>query len=295
MGTTPGGAFRIQLEGRLEVIERAQVLQATLMRTLRGVGWRLRLRRRPGSLVALRGLEPGLAEALERVERRARQELWPEAHPARELVRAFHAERARLEALLRARLERLTLRTGTTFPELLGRLEELVLAPAAPLPGASEDVLLHGKRDLARMVYRRLPLYLPPLLVVVGWGSTLLSGQVLGVLYLLFCLGVLIALPLSMDLLSPGQFWVTPERLVWKGLFSEAVEVRLASIPPGGVSSPRRDTVLVEGDRKLTLTELPQARELAALLEQWRQRASSRERRAVDDSARPSGQRVDVA
>jgi hypothetical protein len=267
MDMAEGDAFRIQLEGRLEVIERTRALQATLTRRLRGPGWQRRLRRRPGVLEALRAQEPVLAEALARVERRARQELWPEAHPARGLVRAFQAQRAGLEALLRARLERLTLRTGATLPELLGRLEELVLAPPAPLPDEAEEVLLHGRQDLLRMAYQRIPIYLPLLIVVGGWGSTRLSPEAVAVLYLLFCLGILLGVPVAMDFVKPGEFWLTPERLVWRAMFGQPVEVRLASIPPGGISSPRRNRLHVEGDRKLTLEELPQARELAALLE----------------------------
>jgi hypothetical protein len=288
MGMTPGD-FRIQLEGRLEVIERAQTLQATLLRRLTGPGWQRRLRGQPGVVAALREQEPALAEALERVERRARQELWPEAHPVRGVVRAFHARRARLAALLRARLERLTLRPGDSLPELLGRLEELLLAPAAPLPDRSEEVLLQGRQDLMRMAYVRIPIYLPLLIVLGGWGASMLPQQLVGLLYLLFCLGILMGVPLAMDFLKPGQFWLTPERLVWKAMLGQAVEVRLSSIPPGGVTSPRRRTVLVAGDRMLTLTELPRARELAALLEQYRQRAS------LDDSRQQTVARVDVA
>jgi hypothetical protein len=272
MGTRPalGDDFRIQLEGRLERLEQAQGLYASLTRLLSGPGWQCRLRKNPGVLEAVRAQEASIVEALERVERRARQEQWPEQHPVRGILRTFQARRGALEALMRGRLEKLTLRTGEGLPERLDRLKELVLGPAAPLPLESEEVLLHGSQNLVRLISRPLPLGLPLVILFALLVGPLLPSQVLAVLYLLSCLGVLIGLPLGMDLLKPGRFWLTPERLVWKPLLGEAVQVRLSSIPPGGITQPRPTTVCIEGDRKLALVDLPEARKLAELLQRLR-------------------------
>lgn len=286
MGTKPepGDTFRIQLEGRLEVIERAQALQATLLRRLTGPGWRFWLRRRPDVLAALWAQEAALTEALERVERRARQEQWPEDHPARWRVRGFLAQRARLEARLRGRLQRLTLRMGASVPELLGRLEALVLAPAAQVPGEGELLLLHGLQDSDRLVYRRVLLALPLLIVAGGALTLVLSAKVIGVLYLLFCLGVLVGPLVLTSALRPGEFWLTRERLVWRTMGGQAVEVPLASIPPGCVVRLTANALRVEGDRIFTLTHLPRARELAELLEQACQRAAADSRASEQES-----------
>jgi hypothetical protein len=51
-------------------------------------------------------------------------------------------------------------------------------------------------------------------------------------------------------------------------MLGEAVQVRLSSIPPGGITRPKPFTVHIDGDRKLVLEELPAAEKLAELLEQ---------------------------
>ncbi len=82
-------AFRIQLEGSLEVIEAAEARFEELLRLLGPFGWKRRLLARFAFLEEVCAREPEVAEALARVERRAQQERWPEDHPVREALREF--------------------------------------------------------------------------------------------------------------------------------------------------------------------------------------------------------------
>jgi hypothetical protein len=73
-----------------------------------------------------------------------------------------------------------------------------------------------------------------------------------------------------------GHFCLTPQRLYWKPNSGEPVQVVLASLPPGRVSS-RHGWLLVEGARTVRVPAGRRARYLAALVEALRQVALERE------------------
>jgi hypothetical protein len=118
-------AVRLQLEGRLEVLEAARARYVRLRRALSLWGWERRLRRRPELVREVLLGEPAYTEALERVLRRAESEGWSEDAPGLALVRDVRAQRARLEKLVRERLDTRVWTTGT--PSLVDDLERLEL------------------------------------------------------------------------------------------------------------------------------------------------------------------------
>jgi hypothetical protein len=75
---------------------------------------------------------------------------------------------------------------------------------------------------------------------------------------------------------SAGRVWLTPERLLWVPRFAEPVQVLLASLPPGRISS-RLGWVHVEGPRTVRVPAGRRARYLVAVLELLRRVAQLRE------------------
>jgi hypothetical protein len=75
---------------------------------------------------------------------------------------------------------------------------------------------------------------------------------------------------------AAGRVWLTPERLLWVPRFAEPVQVLLASLPPGRISS-RFGWVHVEGPRTVRVPAGRRAPYLAAVLEALRKVAQLRE------------------
>ena len=204
-------SLRRQLEGRWEHVEQARVRYEGLLQQLGSSDWRQRLRAQPERLTSVREQEPGLTEVLDYVEHRARHEHWPANHPGLTVLRMLRSQRTRLEKLARRRLTTLTSETGSSLPEVLGRLDTLLREPLPQLPGEDEPVLL-DEGDAA------------------------------------------------------GHLWLTPKRVLWVPYSGEPVQVLLASLLPGRISS-RRGELRVEGARTVTVPAGSRARYLAALLE----------------------------
>lgn len=269
-------ALRIQLEGRLEVLERANVRYAALLRQLSLPAWRRRVRRSPEWLRAAREQEAAVTEALECLERRAARAESSGDPRVRALCHSLQTQRARLEARTRKRLQVLTSRTGESLPALLASLEDVLLAPAASPLAKNEEVLLEGHQTFPHflMVLLEMALYpLMALIIALLWGE---MGQVIGrrmmFAWMLVPLVTHVALP---ALLPLGRFRLTEERLVWNAWWREPVEVKLASIPPEGISYiPDEHAVYVNGERWLSMSKLDCAWQLAALLYHLRQRGA---------------------
>jgi hypothetical protein len=67
--------------------------------------------------------------------------------------------------------------------------------------------------------------------------------------------------------LAGGRFWLTPQRLVWSPWRGEPQQLSLATLSPEHITLlPGAEGVRLEGDRRVTLTGVPQARSLAVLL-----------------------------
>jgi hypothetical protein len=141
----PDNALRVQLEGRWERIEQAHARYASLARQLGSRGWRNQLRDAPELLAAVREQEPGLAEVLGYVERRAQLEHWPKNHPGPAALQQLRAQRARLLALGSKRLAQWGLPAGESFTEVLRELESKALVPLPDPPGEAEPVLAEGR------------------------------------------------------------------------------------------------------------------------------------------------------
>ncbi len=252
----PPEPLRIQLEGALEVLEEGERLYVSLLRQLSAPRWRRRLKSHAGLLAQVRAHEPVLSEALARVERRARQESWPQEHPLRGTLRALRERHARLMSLARARLQRLGSRKDAALGEVLAELEARVLEPAVPLPEASEEVRIHVDQG------RALPV-LPILLItalelgVVGLFYARLPAWTLGLLAVAFS-GAMAA----WWNLTSSQFWLTRERLVWRARSGEVVQAHLASLSAGDVEllpegpTPTGVELRVRGARPFSIRSL---------------------------------------
>lgn len=117
--------IRLQLEGRLEVVEGARERYARLASVLSGWRWWPRLSRQLRVLHRVWQYEPELEEALARVLHRAEVAGWPATLPLLERVREVAALRTRVEALARQRLAELGLESAEgSLAQVLSRLEE---------------------------------------------------------------------------------------------------------------------------------------------------------------------------
>jgi hypothetical protein len=247
---------RRQLEGRVEMVEASRERYAALEALLSRRGWRRRLRGRPEALQSVLRHEPAFHEALDRIQRRAQADQWPEDSRVLVTLRDVGALRSRLEALVRKRLGELAGVSGPpSLVEDLTRLEGLVFQ-SLPLELAPGEVRLQ-EGDSADLWFV-LQIYASILMGLVAsrWGEGL--GAV--ALVLLFVANILHGVSRS------GKYWLTNERLVWTPHRGEPVQIPLRSISEGGIQ-PDPFGVRVVGDRKLYLQDV----NLAVLLELRRQ------------------------
>jgi hypothetical protein len=269
---------RLQLEGGLEVIEQALRLRGKLALQLSLPGWRRRLRKRLKLLQEVRAREGALADALERVERRARQEAWLEDHPVRGLIQTLERQENRLEALARRRLDALSIfSVGPGLGEALKALEFRALTVVAAPPVAGEAVLLAGQEDLdsLRWVWAVVLLVLAfPACYLLSHLMGLVSTSLIVLSMMAAFAMPVIGLVMVPVLRPPGRFWLTAERLVWKPSWGEPMQVKLSSIPAHGVSSSPHSPMfspeevsVAGGDREIILKGLPQAGQLWELLQ----------------------------
>jgi hypothetical protein len=249
---------RRQLEGRFETVEAARARYAALESLLSGPAWKRQLRGHPEALQAVLRQEPAFEEAQARIQRRAQTDQWPEDLPVLATVRETRALRARLEALVHKRLRSLSRVSGTPpLVEALPRLEALVLKPMPLEPMPGEVRVLEGDSADARAMLTVFPVSLLGVLA-----SAVFMKDA----------GVFVFLPLLLasviyTVARSGKFWLTNERLVWKPLVGEPVQVPLRSIAPDGIRSSEF-SVRVVGERTLNLLQSKKQQiDLGAVLE----------------------------
>ncbi|WP_147445375.1 hypothetical protein [Corallococcus aberystwythensis] len=267
-----------QLEGRAEVLAAARRPHAELEKALSGRRWRRALVQRPELVPALVAEARAVEEALERVQRRAAQEAWPDDTPVWKEVRELSARRARLTRLARRRLAALTVAPGdVSLEEALTRLDALVRHEVrwALKPG---EVLVHEdhtwRRSFSPLVQSRRELprqdlawaalgMLCVLGLLVASNSSVL--QVMGFL-VTGCMGFVVS-----QLLRGGQLRLTSERLIWRPVFGEPQEVRLGAIAPDGLRLEQGSDLRVEGERRLHARSVRGVTAVALLVELHRQ------------------------
>lgn len=249
----------------MELIEAAASRYATLEKRLKSIAWKHQLRARPELTQEVLAQEEPLEEAIARARRRAELEGWPETLPALEPLRELLRRRARVEGLIRKRLEGLT--GPTEAPSLkrdLAHLERLVRQVPSITLGPGETRLMEMQKDqsIPKPVAALILLVVPLVhLLALTAGPTLLLGL----------LGVFLTL-LAAFILRSGQFWLTSERLIWKPLLGEPLSVPLRSIREKGVHVDRLlRTVRVEGERTLNVRHAEPMEKLATLVELHRQ------------------------
>lgn len=238
---------RRQLEGRLETVEAARERYAALESLLLGKKWKRHLHEQAEVLQSVRGQEPALGEALERVLRRAETERWPEALPVLATVRQVRALRERVEWLVQKRLGELAPGTGSwSLTEALTRLEGLVPPPVSMELAPGEVLLREG--TAASKDWRWLRAVLG-LFVVVLVGAVTRSRLAAGLL------GATVV-PLTHYLLDRsvrGRYRLTSERLVWQPAREEPVQLPLRSIARDGIDFTVNSSLRVVGERELLL------------------------------------------
>jgi hypothetical protein len=249
----------------MELIEAAGKRYATLEKRLKSIAWKQQLRARPELIHEVLSQEDLLEEALSRTRRRGELEGWPETLPALEPVREVLRRRARVEGLVRKRLEELS--ASTEAPSLkkdLAHLEKLVREVVSMKLGPGETQLLGTKnnqampRPLAVLLFMLLPL-------VYATGLFSRPSVMLGMVGLGFTL-------LVVFLLRAGEFWLTSDRLIWKPLVGDTVSVSLSSIRDGGIHMEgAAQSLRVQGDRAVHVRYTDPLEQLAVLLELHRQ------------------------
>ncbi|QSQ13009.1 hypothetical protein [Myxococcus landrumensis] len=259
---------RVQLEGRAEVLESARARAAALESVLRGRRWKRKLRAKPTLVAEWLQHAEAVAEALERTARRAEVEGWPDSLPLMRTVRELAVRKQRLSSLVRERLGRLVSVTGPVVLEgELRRLEALVRrhSPRSPEPG--EVVLYQTDKMLKASSSRELATWVGAMLG--GFGAVF--GLLLATLgHGPWSAGVPVALLVAMVLgvlFKSGRVWLTGERLLWVPTLGEAVSVPLESIPVGGVTLERALSLRVDGEPRVQVPFLSDARHLATLIE----------------------------
>ena len=229
------------------LVVRSLACYARLSRMMHSLRWRRQLRAHVEWLREARELESPVRELLARERSRS--------------LKGLRARRERLEGLARRRLARLMRREGLSFTEVLTHLERLLCEPAPPPPGLDEPVLLEGTQS-ARHLLSWPGTWVFGLLVLTNRFGLERYGNPVPLLVM----GS--ALVLFFHLRYTGRFWLTSRRLVWQPRFGAPVQVTLASIAPGGVSSlPAWGEVRVDGDRSVTVRHVGCAGRLAALLD----------------------------
>ncbi|WP_147450298.1 hypothetical protein [Corallococcus carmarthensis] len=271
-----------QLEGRAEILAAARRPHAELRKALSGPRWRRALMRHPERVPALVAESRSVEEALERVQRRAELEAWPDDTPVLREARALAAQRERLKRLARRRLDVLTVAPAdVSLEEALTRLDALVRQPAASWalkPGEmlvfEDDTWLHLDRIRRPATWKQE--LSPRMTLAVG------TLAALGFLLLLFvpkpmtswANGFLVTLTLAItasQFLSAGRLRLTSERLIWAPVLGAPQEVRLGSIPPDGFRLEDTMGLRVEGERRLHARSVRRAPEVALLVELHRQ------------------------
>ncbi|WP_342376302.1 hypothetical protein NVS55_34195 [Myxococcus stipitatus] len=260
--------LRIQLEGRVEVLEAARALLAALESALSGRRWKRKLRAKPTLVAEWLQQTERAAEAVARTTQRAEAEGWSDSSPLMMTVREVLARRQQLKLLVRERLGAMVSLSGPVeLDEELRRLDALVRKPVPRSPESGEVVLYQTDKMLKASTPRAL----------AAWVVALLGGfgAVFGVLLALLGHGpwtagvpvaLLVALVLGL-LARSGRVWLTSERLLWVPTFGESVSVPLASIPAGGVAVESALTLRVEGERRVRVPFLSDANRLATLIE----------------------------
>jgi hypothetical protein len=249
----------------MELIEAASKRYATLEKRLKSVAWKHHLRARPEFIQEVLGQEDALMEAIARTQRRGELEGWPQALPALEPLREVLRHRARVEGLIRKRLEELA--GPTAAPALktdLAHLEQLVRDTPSLEMAPGETRLLEMKRN------QSIP---PPLAVLIFLLVPFvhLTAILAGPTFLLFAVATFITL-LAAFVMRAGEFWLTSDRLIWKPLMGEPVSVSLRSIRKGGIQMERLTrSMRVQGDRLVHVRYVEPLEKLAALLEMHRQ------------------------
>lgn len=253
--------MRRQLEGRLETVEAARARYASLESLLSGSRWKRHLRGHPEALQAVLRQEPVFEEAQARIQRRAQTDQWPEESPVLATVRETRALRARLEALVHKRLRALSRVSGApSLVEALSRLEAVVLEPMPLELMAGEVRVLEGDSAEPGGMF-----LLFPTIFLVMVATHFVDGLGAAALLLMLIASVVYTVARS------GRFWLTNERLVWKPLVGEPVQLPLRSIPPDGIRSSAF-SVRVEGERTLHLLQSKKQQvDLGAVLEVQRQ------------------------
>lgn len=264
-GPTPEDV-RVQLEGRVEVLEAALRRDAILESVLSGPGWKRRWREQPMLVPEWLGQEATVEEALERVSRRARVEGWADTLPVMEGLRELEACRERLKALVRKRLSRLVSVTGAPVLKVeLARLDRLVRKRARLSLEPGEELLFQAARSLPTTLGHRVP---RALLLLYTYAYVLLHS-LLGMSWALVALVALMLPPVFWLWARSGRVWMTSKRLLWMPALGEAVSVPLSTIVPGGVQlgvGPAFD-LKVDGEPRFQMSELVGAEALATLLE----------------------------
>ncbi len=270
-----------QLEGRAELLAAARRPHAELEKVLAGRRWRRGLARRPELVRSLVAEAGAVEEALERVQRRAAREAWPDDLPVLRVARELSARRERLTRLARRRLEVLTVaQEGVSLEEALTRLDALVRHPVswALKPGEvlvfEDGTWLRPSVSIAPVPWTR---ELPPRLTL-AWGALAAWVFLLVALFPTLKEGggmVFVALSsvavLGVQFLRAGRLRLTSERLIWAPVFGEPQEVRLGTISPEGVRLEHGADLRVEGDRRLYARSVRGATAVAVLLELHRQ------------------------
>ncbi|NTX65755.1 hypothetical protein HUA74_34355 [Myxococcus sp. CA051A] len=259
---------RVQLEGRAEVLEAALRRAATLEAVLRGRGWKRRWRAHPTLVSEWLAEEATVEEALERTSRRARVEGWSDTLPVMEGLRELEARRERLKTLVRARLSRLVHVSGPPVLKVeLARLDGLVGKRATMTLEPGEVLLFQADRLSPVSSGQTLPLLVS--MALLYWGLYVLllallrgNGSRAGVALVAF-----IVAPLFVAWARAGRVWMTSRRLLWMPTFGETVSVPLATIAPGGVHLGPTHDLKVEGEPRLQVAHLADAKALATLLE----------------------------
>jgi hypothetical protein len=251
---------RRQLEGRVEMVEASRERYAALEALLSGRGWKRRLRGRPEALQSVLRHEPAFHEALDRIQRRAQADHWPEHSRVLVTLRDVGGLRGRLEALVRKRLGELAGVSGPpSLVEDLTRLERLVFQ-SIPLELSPGEVrLMEGDSADLWFVLQTYASIILGLIASRFWGD---PGA--------FVLLVLLVANIVHGVLRSGKYWLTNERLMWKPHTGEPVQIPLRSIPEDGIRTTPFG-VRVVGDRKLYLQDVSQGRLLAVLMELRRQ------------------------
>ncbi|MBN8233096.1 hypothetical protein JYK02_36835 [Corallococcus macrosporus] len=271
-----------QLEGRAEVLAAARRSHAELRKVLSGPRWKRALLRRPELVPTLVAEAGAVEEALERVQRRAELEVWPDGTPVLREARELTAGREGLRQLVRRRLNALTVAPeDVPLEEALTRLDALVRQPAVRWALKPGEVLVFEndswlRSDLAPPFTAWKQERTRRLVLSVGtvFALTLLLSFVVPKSMESWLTGFLVTFALATlgaQLLSAGRLRLTSERLIWAPMFGEPREVRWGAIPPEGFRLEHSLDPRLEGDWRLHGGAVKRAPAVALLVELHRQ------------------------